>query len=144
MRGEPEWVRFWQKVRFTDTCWEWVAANTGSGHGVFRKSTTEKVLAHRWAYENLVGPIPEGLTIDHLCRNRSCVLVDHLEPVSFKENVRRGMSPAVVTSRTGVCQRGHAMVGRNVIERIDGGRQCRECHKVVKRLYAQRRSLGGG
>lgn len=82
---------FWSYVFFhEDGCWEWTGAKTAAGYGQF---TRRKEYAHRHAYEDLVGPIPEGLVIDHLCRNPSCVNPDHLEPVTQRENIRRGTSP---------------------------------------------------
>lgn len=71
-----------------DECWPWLGSKTAKGYGhlvVNRKS----VYGHRWSYENHVGPIPEGMEIDHLCRNQSCVNPAHLEPVTTAENLRR-------------------------------------------------------
>lgn len=83
-----EW--FWVRVKSTpeDGCWEY-SQTVGGGYAQFFVSPGVKVYAHRFAYELLVGPIPEGLTLDHLCRNRACVRPSHLEPVSLSENVRR-------------------------------------------------------
>lgn len=81
-RGSEEEC-FWIKVQKTSGCWNWQAAKN-QGYGTFRGQR-----AHRWAYEKLVGPIPEGLTIDHLCRNRGCVNPSHMEPVTASENARR-------------------------------------------------------
>jgi hypothetical protein len=80
-------VRFWSKVDQGEDCWRWTAC-TSNGYGRFSVKR-QPVLAHRFAYELLVGPIPEGLELDHLCRNRWCVNPDHLEPVTHDENVRR-------------------------------------------------------
>ena len=88
--------RFWSKVNKTDTCWIWTAAKNQDGHGRFRHGRL--VLAHRFAYELLVGPIPKGLDLDHLCQNPACVNPAHLEPVTRKENTRRYWS--------GRCNRG--------------------------------------
>jgi predicted DNA-binding transcriptional regulator AlpA len=81
--------RFWEKVEPTGFCWEWTAFKDRKGYGRFRVDD-RTMQAHRVAYELLVGPIPEGLHLDHLCRNTSCVNPDHLEPVDLAENVRRG------------------------------------------------------
>src|ERR1044072_9284041 len=91
----PEWKRFWSQVRFIpDCCWEWTAGMNQYGYGRFTltgpRETSQKVQAHRYSYEQLVGPIPEGLVLDHLCRNRACVNPDLLEPVTLKENILRG------------------------------------------------------
>lgn len=73
-------------------CWVWTAApnnrSDGTGYGRFTVShkPNRRMLAHRYAYEELVGPIPEGLELDHLCRNTACVRPDHLEPVTMSEN----------------------------------------------------------
>lgn len=92
-RGLPVEQRFWMKVDRTDTCWLWTASKTRNGYGMFGVSIDGKVTtspAHRWAYEMLVGPIPTGLQIDHLCRVRHCVNPAHLEPVTGTQNIRRG------------------------------------------------------
>lgn len=82
-------VRFFSKVHMTDSCWVWTGATIngygvlGGGRGYYRAR------AHNVAYEQTVGPIPDGLELDHLCRNRACVRPDHLEPVTRAKNVRR-------------------------------------------------------
>jgi hypothetical protein len=88
IRGDDE-ARFWSYVEKGDDCWEWTGArNRGYGYGKLRVAD-RFVLAHRYAYELLVGPIPEGLDLDHLCRNIICVNPGHLEPVTVAENNRR-------------------------------------------------------
>jgi hypothetical protein len=86
--------RFWRHVvRDPDTeCWEWTAARKNGGYGSFAIGRGN-VYAHRFAYEMLVGPIPGGLELDHLCRNRGCANPDHLEPVTRQINVLRGRVP---------------------------------------------------
>src|SRR5437016_12881449 len=79
--------RFWLHINQTAFCWEWTGAKTIDGYGSFRNGKT--VRAHRFAYELLVGPIPKGLSIDHLCRNPACGNPVHLEPVPIRENVLR-------------------------------------------------------
>ena len=83
-------ARFWTKVDKTETCWLWTPPLDDSGYGKFSVSG-KKVGAHRWAYEEINGAIPDGLQIDHLCRVRNCVRPDHLEAVTHLENVRRSV-----------------------------------------------------
>lgn len=98
--GDPEMLvriiddaaRFWAKVEKSEGCWLWIGTGNRSGYGHFSirgRGGRAKVGAHRFAYELAVGPIPDGLTIDHLCFNTSCVNPDHLEPVSQAENSKR-------------------------------------------------------
>jgi uncharacterized Zn-finger protein len=86
--------RFWAKVdrRGPDDCWPWLAGRDYLGYGAFSRVRAKTERAHRVGYELLVGPIPEGLQLDHLCRNTSCVNPAHLEPVTNRENVIRGNS----------------------------------------------------
>lgn len=86
--------RFMSKVDVSGDCWEWRAAKDPSGYGAF-KYQGAKVGAHRISYEMHRGPIPDGLWLDHLCRNRACVRPGHLEPVKPGENTRRGLLPVV-------------------------------------------------
>jgi hypothetical protein len=80
--GRRDWVE-------TDAgCWEWQGTLSVEGYGVLRIDYAQ-VKAHRWVYEQRVGPIPDGLVIDHLCRNRRCVNPDHLDVVTLGENTRR-------------------------------------------------------
>lgn len=121
--------RFIDKVSLGEgECIEWIGGQAGSGYGQFfvgrtpeRKSI--KVYAHRWSYENFVGPIPDGLQIDHLCRNTLCVNPDHLEPVTGAENLRRSHGNGSKTH----CPAGHPYAGANVYISPQGGRVCRTC-----------------
>ena len=90
---------------------------------------------HRLVYEALRGPIPEGLQLDHLCRNRGCCNPDHLEPVSSRENILRGETiPAACAAKTH-CLNGHPLSGGNLVVLLDGRRNCRECRKDACRRY---------
>lgn len=91
------------------------------------------VLAHRAAYEAFVGPIPKGLTIDHLCRNTRCVNPSHLEPTTIKENVMRGMAVSAINSRKTTCKRGHPLSGSNLYLSSKGYRTCATCHNTWTR-----------
>jgi hypothetical protein len=129
----PAEVRFWIKVdrRGDDECWPWMAGLTRAGYGQFqpdRKTGQTHIYAHRFSYELLVGPIPEGLTIDHLCRNRQCVNPRHLEPVTNKENGLRGISVAAMNARKTHCAKGHPYSKENIyVFPSKGGRKCRIC-----------------
>lgn len=126
IRGDDE-ARFWSKVEKAgdEGCWTWTAARTRDGHGRFRTPTSH-VLAHRWSYERLVGPIPEGLVLDHLCRNPPCVNPAHLEPVTAEENVARGTGPSAANAAKTHCPRGHEYSEANT-RRRNGRRHCRAC-----------------
>lgn len=89
MQDNPE-RRFWLNVRKSDGCWEWTGSLSGGGYGQFRVHG-KQAQVHRFAYGLLVGPVPEGLELDHLCRNRRCVNPAHLEPVTRSINVARGI-----------------------------------------------------
>jgi hypothetical protein len=96
--------------------------------------------AHRYAYELLVGPIASGLVLDHLCRNPGCVNPKHLEPVTDRENTRRGISSAAENAKKTHCYRGHPFDERNTYVNLKGKRACRECAKAYqKRLRDSRR-----
>lgn len=118
-------ARFWSKVEKSDTCWVWTAGVTGSGYGSFWLRPGRTVVAHRASYEAEVGPVPNGLVLDHLCRNRRCVNPSHLEPVTNQENLRRGVQSLDFTKR---CGRGHDTTLPGAIRvKPDGRRECRAC-----------------
>lgn len=130
--------RFWEKVERSDTCWLWTAALSPSGYGAFQ--TGERVVrAHRFAYELVVGPIPDGLQIDHLCRVRRCVNPEHLEPVTQAENLRRGTAATAVAAYWAAqthCKRGHEFTPENTY-RGTGRRVCRACCRLRASGYRQ-------
>ena len=114
-------------------CWEWTAALKDNGYAAFQVMRNAEIVCrygHRFAYEAFVGPIPEGLHLDHLCRNRACVNPEHLEPVSPAENCRRGMKGRMVTC----CAKGHEYTPENTYIRPGNGRRdCRICRRLRKR-----------
>lgn len=117
--------RFWAKVNKTESCWLWTACTGRRGHGYFGINGKNRA-AHRVAYEMLVGPIPPGLTLDHLCRQPACVNPAHLEPVDNRTNVLRGIGPTAQNARKTHCKRGHSLTSENIYRR-GNGRQCKLC-----------------
>lgn len=93
------------------------------------------LFVHRVAYELAHGPIPPGLTLDHLCRNRACCNPDHLEPVTNKENILRGTAPSAINARMTECRNGHPFVGVD----SQGKRRCKTCRNTYVR---ERRAAG--
>lgn len=129
---KPLWDRFWPKVDAAGPCWEWTACKNHLGYGQIGLGRRDQGLgmAHRVAYELLVGPIPEGLELDHLCRNPSCVNPDHLEPVTHAENMRRAPYDAPASKRAKThCLQGHPYSGENLYVNPKGSRECRACRK---------------
>jgi hypothetical protein len=117
--------RFWRFVdRSADTmCWHWKGNVRRSGYGRF-----DNAPAHRFAYELLIGPIPLGLQLDHLCRNTGCVNPQHLEPVTGTENLRRQ------GAAKSACPQGHPYTPENTyLRKVVGHRQCRTCLRARAR-----------
>ena len=134
-------TRFWSKVEKTVGCWIWTACKTKFGYGWFQMGRQAGPrLAHRLAYESAVGPVPEGLTLDHLCRNRACVNPAHLEPVSRGTNVLRGVGFSAENARKTHCSSGHPYSGDN-LDRRPKSRRCRECHRIEERERQERRRM---
>lgn len=136
-RGLTVEERFWNKVNKTSSCWLWTASLVqGSGYGSFTPASRQRVNAHRWAYEQLVGPVPKGMQLDHLCRVRSCVNPAHLEAVPPIINVRRGTSPGAEALRRSLCRMGHPYSQWGVLRA--GRRVCRLCRAAYCRAYQAR------
>lgn len=124
--------RFWPKVDKDDDCWYWIGAIDSHGYGSIRDGSHQRG-AHRVAYELLRGAIPEGLQIDHLCENRSCVNPDHLEAVTQAENVRR----SAASEPRRACPQGHPYSGDNLLD-YPSGRRCRICKAGTRRRSTRR------
>ncbi len=124
-----------------DGCWQWIGAKHSEGYGVIR-ADGRPAYAHRVAYELLVGPIPEGLDIDHLCRNRLCVNPTHLEPVTRRENLLRGDTITADQTRRTHCPQGHPYEGDNLFHDKKGRRYCRACAREHSRASYRRRKTG--
>jgi hypothetical protein len=129
--------RFWAHADIGDGCWNWNGNVGSNGYGRIRREKRE-LLAHRVAYEFHVGDIPEGLQIDHLCRNRVCVNPDHLEPVSPRENVLRGEGITALNARKTHCKHGHPFSESNTHITSEGDRECRTCRAENTRRWRQK------
>lgn len=119
-------------------CLIWLGALGPGGYGsISFKSRKTSQVAHKFVYEFVKGPVPEGLELDHKCRVRSCVNPDHLEPVTRKENMRRGLKGILRTH----CIHGHSYgePGNLVSSRLKVGiRQCRACQRTPEAVAKQR------
>lgn len=125
--------RFWAKVNVTDECWLWTAQINQNGYGMFSVKGLP-VRAHRFAYELLVGPIPDGMVVRHACDVPSCVNPSHLLVGTQADNLRdmrqRGRDWA---SKMTHCVNGHPYEGKNVGYSSHGGRRCLECNRIAQR-----------
>src|SRR5215475_10040875 len=130
----------WQRIAPTSACWEWNGAKTPLGYAVLRMPDGRNGYVHRIVYRILIGPIPTGSELDHLCRNPGCLNPDHLEPVSHRTNITRGKA-AIKAARTH-CRRGHRLSADSVFTRADGARCCRQCRAPVK--FANALTHGAG
>lgn len=141
----PTEQRFWTHVDKTAECWLWTSTTDGNGYGRFRhgsRSTGETVVqAHVFAYELAHGPVPEGLELDHLCRVHGCVRPNHLEPVTHRVNVRRGVAPAGVNSRKTHCPNNHPYDEQNTRwrPRTAKGTMYRACARCERDRSRRRR-----
>lgn len=123
-----------------EECWNWSGDKATNGYSRLRDSSGKKVGAHRLSYTIFKGEIPEALEIDHLCRNRWCLNPAHLEAVTTKTNVLRGIGPAAFNSHKTHCIRGHPLSGGNLILK-NNKRNCRICVQLWDREYQRNRRL---
>jgi len=113
-----------------DDCWLWAFKPTSFGYARLRVGNRTQA-AHRFVYEALVGDVPDGLVLDHLCRVRNCVNPEHLEPVTNRENILRGVSPVAMQAKQPHCKRGHEYTKDNLVPRSDGWRECLTCRREI-------------
>ncbi len=133
----PARIRFLVKVKIVGDCLMWTGGRRG-GYGRFRVDG-RIVSAHRWLYEQLVGTIPAGLVVDHLCRHPACVNPEHLEPVTQRENVLRGEGVGARHARKTHCPQGHEYTDENTYT-WNRQRFCRACHKKHSDNHNKKRS----
>lgn len=134
--------RFWALVTKTETCWIFGRLKP-NGYGAF-SAYGHSATAHRFAYELMVGPIPDGLSIDHLCRRPACVNPAHLEAVTQWENVMRSDGVSALNARKTHCLRGHPFSDDNTYYAKGGQRHCKECSRIRGRERYARLQKGSG
>jgi hypothetical protein len=145
-RTRPLEDRLWEKVEKTESCWNWTGAISNNGYGKIgtggRDGMDEYV--HRITYRWAKGPIPEGMEIDHLCRNRRCCNPDHLEAVPPRVNSLRGEAPNVVLYREQRCIHGHDLTPENTYYINEKGRgrvaRCRTCRQAASSRWKRGQS----
>lgn len=148
MKPRPASERFYGKyeVDAKSGCWIWTGARGDHGYGTIgdtpEPNKPRTLLAHRLSYEMHIGPIPEGLVVDHMCNNRACVNPAHLQAITHRANIDRSPKPIVRRRLENRCIRGHDLTDPEVVyTRPDTGRrQCKVCHKI--RDEAARRAAG--
>lgn len=134
--------RFWGKVAEGDNgCWVW-KAQTRKGYGIFRLKN-RKQQAHRVSYTLVKGDIPDGLVIDHLCRNRKCVNPAHLEAVTNKENILRGKGLCAENKTKTECPKGHKYSDDNTYIDTTGSRVCKLCRRERNRIWMRGKRQNG-
>lgn len=119
-------------------CWRLPGKLTSEGYSQFRSDGLH-YLGHRAIYEHLIGPIPEGLTLDHLCRHTWCVHPNHVDPVTCQVNTLRGVGPTAWNARKTKCPNGHPYDTKNTFIDKNNRRHCRICSREAVRRYRQHR-----
>lgn len=128
-------------------CWEWPGHRGKGGYvevSIYPSGRQRGRMAHVRVYEHLIGPVPAGLQLDHLCRNPRCVNPAHMEPVTARENVMRSAGVAAENARKETCLRGHPLEGKNLRKDARAWRLCRQCtrEKDRERKKELRRARG--
>ena len=140
--NERQRERILSSFKKGDGCWEWKYGFTSKGYGQANYDGKHGT-AHRIVYQLLVGPIPKGLFLDHLCRNRKCVRPEHLEPVTSRENNLRSTGPAAVNAAKSHCKYGHEFTPENTKSKPSrpNSRICRTCKRAEGRDYQRRQRV---
>lgn len=126
--------KFWKYVvknqdrGYETPCWIWIGAKFSNGYGHLRRNNKD-LLAHKVSFEHTHGPVPSGLVLDHLCRQRACVNPDHMEPVTQRQNILRGRGASASNAIKTHCPHGHEYTPENTYNRY-GQRYCRACMKA--------------
>lgn len=137
-RNRQDWLaRLMRRSRVAGSCIIWTGPKTEDGYGYFSKDSRNQK-THKVAYEAQNGLIPKDLVIDHLCRNRACLNPAHMEPVTNRENILRGVSFSAKNARKRACKNGHIFSGRNLRFRPDGSRRCGSCNRIQQIKYRKR------
>lgn len=136
--------RFWARVdvRGASECWLWIGGKNTNGYGAVKINRVQ-LAAHRVAYTIMVGPIPDQLTIDHLCRNRLCQNPEHLEAVTHRENCLRAVPYRKNMKDRTHCNHGHSLKIHGYHKKRGHWNHfaCRLCSKLSKKNYRQRKKL---
>jgi hypothetical protein len=133
--------RIKRRIAITEAaCWEWLGAKTHNGYGqVWGGHDRGTARVHRVVFELTRGPIPEGLVVDHLCRNRACCNPEHLELCTQGDNARKAPdAPFWVRKRATHCERGHVFDEANTLTTTTGHRECRTCRALRAQNYKRK------
>ena len=135
-RSNPQ--SFWAKVDKSGECWLWLGRRSNEGYGLLGFQGKSGATAHRVAYELSVSGIPKGLVIDHLCRTRHCVNPRHLEVVTQRENILRGIGASAKNAKKTHCPKGHEYSNANTYITPSGSRSCKACNVISVKAYKNR------
>lgn len=136
--------RYWAKVtKHQDGCWSWLGCHSKAGYALFT-IRRRNVLAHRFAFEQANGPIPDGLFVDHMCRNKGCINPAHLRAVDPRTNACENNDGVIaLNAAKQFCHKGHPFDEENTRYLKNGGRVCRICHRERGRRHDKRRRGSG-
>lgn len=132
------WDRFWSHVDAEGDCWLWTDYVDPHGYGRFNEARVRYWRVHRYAWHHLVGPIGDGLVLDHMCKVKICLNPDHLRPVTQTENTMAGESFSAKNARKTHCKNGHELTPDNIYKNGKNGRRCKICQKADAKRYRQR------